>query len=476
MLSWSAALILVVVAALSANAGVADLLITNARLIDGTGVEPRLGVSIEIRDGYIHAIGRDIRAPGALRLDVGGATVLPGLIDAHVHLTSVPGSGHRNDSDELSEELWRHHLRAYLACGVTAALDTGGDPDQLRRIQAILAAGAAGPRVYNLAPMLVTPGGYINDPSVGIVLEPVSNRRDIEERFAEAKGLPVVGVKVPIEFGFGPFKVWPVHPPELRSEIVAAAAARKLPIYVHGLSEEEQSIALDMHAHALVHAGFEQAAPSQGFLERLVASHAYVMTTLSIYDSMLMAYHPEHLDDPFIHAMVPALERETAGSSQAQARLARAMVAVSTPRWMPNLLNGLLARVLVTQEGLESQLENVGNAIKRFHVAGVPIVIGSDSGNWPMMLFEFHGPTTIREIELVGRAGLAPSEVLESATRVAAEMMGVDDEIGTVEPGKRADLVIVRGDPLHDLRALRDVEWTVFDGVARTPEQWLSGG
>lgn len=453
-----------------------DLLITNARLIDGTGMEPRLGVSIEIRDGYVQAVGRDLRAPGAPRLDVDGATVLPGLIDAHVHLTSSPGSGHRHDTRELREELLRHHLRAYLACGVTAVLDTGGDPERLGHIHHILAEGAAGPRVFNLAPMLVTPGGYINDPSVGIVLEAVASRRDIEERFAEAKDLPAVGIKVPIEFGFGPFKIWPVHSREMRGEIVRAAAAHSMPIYVHGISEEEQSIGLDMRAHALVHAGFAEAAPSARFVERLVASGAYVMTTLSIYDTLLMAYNPERLRDPLMVAMVPAIERETAASPRAWARMTTAMVEVSTPRWVPSFLHGLLARVFMRQTVLESQLDSVGNAIKRFHVAGVPIVVGSDSGNWPMMLSEFHGPTTIREIELVGRAGLASSEAIEAATRVTAEMIGVDDEIGTLEPGKRADLIIVREDPLHDLRALRRIAWTVFDGVARTPEQWLAGG
>ena len=60
-----------------------------------------------------------------------------------------------------------------------------------------------------------------------------------------------------------------------------------------------------------------------------------------------------------------------------------------------------------------------------------------------------------------------------SATRIPAEMLGLGDEIGTVEVGKRADLLIVRGDPLEDLRALRQVLWTVAGGVARTPEEWM---
>lgn len=71
-------------------------------------------------------------------------------------------------------------------------------------------------------------------------------------------------------------------------------------------------------------------------------------------------------------------------------------------------------------------------------------------------------------------AGLSPAEALAAATRIPARMLGLEREIGTVEVGKRADLVIVRGDPLADLRALRAVRWTVRDGVARTPAQWMA--
>ena len=92
---------------------------------------------------------------------------------------------------------------------------------------------------------------------------------------------------------------------------------------------------------------------------------------------------------------------------------------------------------------------------------------------WPDAIFHFHGVQTPREVELIGGAGLTAMEAIQAATIQSARMLRVDDEIGTVEVGKRADLVIVGGDPLADLRALRDVRWTVRDGVARTPEEWM---
>ena len=78
-------------------------------------------------------------------------------------------------------------------------------------------------------------------------------------RVAEAK---TVGIKVKIEYGMGPTAVWPIHSPEIRKAIVAAARSHELPVYVHAFSEDEQRIAIEMQAHALVHGGFMRGAPS----------------------------------------------------------------------------------------------------------------------------------------------------------------------------------------------------------------------
>jgi len=92
---------------------------------------------------------------------------------------------------------------------------------------------------------------------------------------------------------------------------------------------------------------------------------------------------------------------------------------------------------------------------------------------WPDAIYHFHGPQTAREVELLGAAGVAPNAAIAAATAVPARMLGLAGELGTVELGKRADLVLVEGDPSRDLRALRRVRWTLRDGVARTPEEWM---
>jgi imidazolonepropionase-like amidohydrolase len=451
-----------------------DLLLRNARLIDGTGAPPR-GVDLLVRSGRIAAIGPGLSGGGAPALDAQGATVLPGLIDSHVHLSMTPGAAHRNDPPELTRALLDHHLRAYLACGVTTVLDTAIPPESARDVQSWLAAGHPGPRFLLLSPALVSPGGYGSFPGLGLSFAAVATPEEIEERFRESEPLASVGVKVTIEYGFGPLRVWPIHSPEMRAAIVRSAARHGKPLYVHATSAEEQSIALDMGAHVLVHPGFDRGEPPAGFLARLRERGSYVMTTLAIYDAWLSAYHPERLDEPGIRLTVPEVELATARDPEAARRLFRTAVAQELPRWVPEALSLWLARRFLSEERLRGMLHNQQRAVRILHDAGIPVVLGSDSGNWPLIPYEFHGPTTAREVELLAQAGLAPADVIAAATRTPAGMLGLADEIGTVEVGKRADLVVVRGDPLAGVSVLRNPAWTIRNGVARTPEQWLHG-
>ena len=133
------------------------LLLKNVRLIDGLGTRHHGLQSLYIQDGFIMEIGRDIDRKDVRILDVGGATVMPGLIDAHVHLQSVPGSAFRKDSEETLQRYRYHQLRAYLACGVTTILDNAISAPMLRMFNDHLASGGIGPHLYALAPAFYPP-------------------------------------------------------------------------------------------------------------------------------------------------------------------------------------------------------------------------------------------------------------------------------------------------------------------------------
>lgn len=183
-------------------------------------------------------------------------------------------------------------------------------------------------------------------------------------------------------------------------------------------------------------------------------------------------FHPERVDDPLVRRVVPALEQATARDPAAARFVTRTEVGFGLP-WMPMLARDPMARLVLSESMSAAGLASAKRAVGRFAAAGVPIVVGTDAGNWDLLPYQFHATSTPREIELLGAAGLSPAEALAAATRTPARMLGLDHEIGTVEVGKRADLVVVAGDPLRNLRALRKIRWTVQDGVAKTPREWL---
>jgi dihydroorotase-like cyclic amidohydrolase len=106
-----------------------DLVIRGVLLVDGSGAPPRANVDIAIAGGRIRAIapGGTLPANGRV-IDGAGLAALPGLIDAHVHFVAAAGSAYRHDTDATVRDLARHHLRAYVACGVTTVLDAAHTP------------------------------------------------------------------------------------------------------------------------------------------------------------------------------------------------------------------------------------------------------------------------------------------------------------------------------------------------------------
>ena len=448
-----------------------DLLIRNARLVDGTGAPARSGLSILVIAGRIAAIAPDVAAPDLPVLDVQGSTVMPGLMNMHVHFHFAPGQAQRGDSREMLRDLNRTHLPAYLASGVTTVLDAATQVPVAREIRELLAEGVPGPTVLTLGPAFTCPGGYAE-----IDYKGVSTVADVEQRLDVVQSLGAVGIKVMVERGFTPFgSSWPLHSAEILDVIASGAKRRKLPIYVHATSEDEYRIAVDMGAHAIMHAPLSflwGGKLSDSLIERLAETGTYVVTTLSLMEAATTGSHRERLDDPLVQLTVPPAEMATARDPEADRFAARAAIGYG-PRWIPQFLIGLIARRVWNERIILDTVKRSQDMIRHLHDAGVPIVVGTDTPGTPYFQYNFHGPTILREIELVAAAGLSPEEALAATTRIAAEMVGLSDEVGTVEIGKKADMVVLDGDPLEDLGALRSIRWTIKDGVARSPQGWM---
>jgi imidazolonepropionase-like amidohydrolase len=468
------ALCISLVVATSAPASGSELLIRGARLIDGSGSAAQERVSILVRDGRIAAIGPEVAgAESARSIDAAGLTALPGLIDSHVHFVYASGSGYRGDSDATIRELNQQHLRAYLACGVTTVFDAGAFVETVRDIQGWLAAGHPGPRYLTTGPYPRPPRGY-GHPRFGGESTPA----EVEAKLDLLKSLGAVGVKLAIEHGFGSLGGPPEQfTPELMRAVVEGARRRGLPLYVHAMNEDAQNEALDIGAHALMHAAMDAGWPtalSDEFVARMRASGAYQATTFSLFATFPGAFDRARLDDPFTRLVVPKLELETAAAPDALERFAVQVVGFAAP-WTFEFARPWLLRTLLSQSRLRKVIGMGQQNVLRLHRAGVPIVVATDAPSpWPEAIHHFHGVQTLDEVILVGEAGLAPLEAIAAATSVPARMLGLEGEIGTLAPGMRAEILLVEGAPDRDLRALRRVRWTVQGDVARTPAEWMA--
>lgn len=450
---------------MASGAVVLDLLVRGGLLWDGTGAPVR-PAEVLVHEGVIVAVGDHLEAPdGARVIDAAGATILPGLVDSHVHISMDPGVAFRPETPAQHAALLDHHLAAYLACGVTTILDPAITPTELDLVRGHLAAGAVGPQFLTLGTPLSPAGGYV---AVVIPAFPsVATVQDVEAALDRVVEQGAVGVKTTVEPGFGA-PIWPLYAPELRAAIKAGAAARGLVVYSHAMSPAHQRVAIeDLGARVLVH---PLSRPDKAAVALAAAHHVYEVSTLAILDSFRTGWEPALLDDPLIQAVVPAVEIATARDPANVRGFQRQFAETNFPTFPPAaLVEGFVFR----DSTIRARVGREGAALRALAAAGVPIVMGSDSGNWPVILSEFHGPTSIHELELLAAAGFSNAEVLTAATRTPAEMLGRGAEQGTVEVGKRADLVIVDGDPLVDLGAMRHVRYTVRLGDARTPQEWL---
>ncbi len=445
-----------------------SLTVTNVKL-PGT----QTLTSVRIESGRITRMGGDVGTDLPI-LDGNGRYVMPGLFDAHVHLSLAPGAALRGDDAQRSADLRSWHLRAYLASGVTSILDPAVDDRIAVEVRDRLAAGHVGPRYFALGPPVAARDGYIDD-----LFPPGFSDGDealLSSHLDKLVRIGARGVKVPVEPGMlAP--IWKVHSPKMREAIRLGAAERKLPIYVHAINDPMYRLGLELSPHAFVH---PPETIEEQTLKRILDGHVYVMSTLSVYDVQRLLLQSEEFDDAQGRLTIPPVEMETLRSKAMQRRYQIEMIGENLP-FVKGRYRDLFGSFSATKFGqklmlsaLEPRLTMSAKTVLKLHRAGVPIVMGSDAGNWPVFPFFFHGPTSWREIGLLEKAGLSPAETLQAATMNPARMLGIDRELGSVEVGKRADLLLLDSDPLQGVaKALPTLHTVIFDGIARTKEEWM---
>lgn len=413
----------------------------NARLFDAKTATVKTAMAVVVAGNRIAAIGPEgeagnVKIPaGALQIDASGMTLIPGLWDMHVHVDAGSGALH-------------------LAAGVTSVRDLANDLDEVAELARRWNADEAlGPRIVNGG--MIDGRGPFAGPTKLFVDTPEEARAAIDELarrgylqvkiyssikpelvpviadYAHAKGLRVSGhipafmtAEQAVRQGYDEIQhinmlflnFWPNEVPDTRTparftEVAARAAG------------------LDLAGE-----------PVQSFLELLKARGTVIDPTLSIFEDMFTA-RPGN-PSPSLAPVVARLP--------------------------PLFLRGALAGGLPVPEepGMDQRYRDSFRALVRMvgelYKNGIPIVAGTDS----VPGFALH-----RELELYVEAGIPPAEVLKLATLGAAKIARRDQDLGSLEIGKLADLVLVLGDPTKDLSALRNPQLVLKNGMMVRPEE-----
>ena len=434
--------------------------IVGATLVDGTGAAPVPSATIVLRGGKIDCAGRCEIPAGVTVVDGRDLWLTPGLVDAHVHFSQTGWADGRPDSLDLREkhpyerveaDLKEHpdrFFRSQLCSGVTSVFDVGGYSWTVAMAHREREDPRA-PRVAAAGPLLSTVDHWLNLPGEKqLVYIPDADTARKTVRYLAAIGADAV-------------KVWYIVTPERKVEdsmpaVLAAgeeAQKAKLPVIVHATGLAEAKVALRAGARFLVHSVDDKPVDDE-FLELAKRNGTIYCPTLTVvggylrmYDSVL-SHQPPAVDDP--NGCVD-------GGT-------RAKVAESATAPAPT---GLADRV-ANRKKSRGEADRISAAnLKRVAEAGIPIAMGTDAGN-PLTL---HGPSVYAEMEAMQAAGLTPMQVIVASTRGGATAMGVEKEVGTVEKGKSADLLLVAGDPTKDVANLRKVRYVVRGGVVRSIEE-----
>ena len=383
-----------------------DLVIRNVRLIDGTGSAPLSSVSLEVSGGAISWIGEESARPKRQRhqedINGQGLTLIPGLIDCHEHFTGDGGMDSMerllNDTAEEFTLKAVGNCRRALMSGVTSARDVGARYAININIARQAAAGTI------LGPRIIASGEWFQFP--GTWPAGLTRTTETPEELLE-------GINDMIQKGAGLIKV-------------GATGFRPNGEQFASMSRE----ALDVAVRASHEVGLKIAAHCHGFEGTRLAVEAGI-------DSI---EHGTYVDQPTVELMAEkgTYMVPTMSTWDARERLATQM------GWSREQMSDIYDRK-----------ENSIASFKRALQSGVRIATGTDAGGSPAR----HG-FVAREVELMVESGMAPQAALEASTRVAADLLGILDQAGTIEVGKQADMVLIDGDPLSDPSALRNV-WAV---------------
>jgi len=376
--------------------------VAGARVFDGERMLPA-GTTVLVVDGRIAAVGSDVVVPeGTPVVEGAGRTLLPGLIDAHVHA-------------------WGSALEDALRLGVTTELDMFTDPAWAAERRGEQAAGAAGGRadLFSAGVLATAPGGH--GTQYGLEVPAIEAGTDLAAWVAARRAEGSDWIKVVLEDGATVGGTLPTLSRAQVAGIVEAAHAQGLAVVAHVGSHASAGTAVAAGVDGLAHLFLDEPADPE-LVAAAREAGVFVVPTLSVLASVAGGDAAELAGDERVAPYLTADQRAS------------------------------LRRSFPRREATAGKLGNAAESVRRFAAAGVPVLAGSDAPNPGTA----HGASLHGELALLVGAGLTPSAALTAATAAPARAFGLDDR-GRIAPGLRADLVLVAGDPTETVEATREL-------------------
>lgn len=415
-------ILVALLALLAASPARADVLFENVTLIDGTGRPPLANASVLVKGERIVAVSPSPIAheAGVEVIDGRGKFLLPGLIDAHIHLqTSVS----RGDSGKTDPKLAIEALHGYLYSGVTSVYDSGNEPEFIFGMREQERAGKiVSPRIFASGTAITVPGGYGAGPR-SLMVDDWREAKPVLEAYWKKWKPDLQKILVDRHGIFTPLDKVPSQ--EVMNNIVQLANENGVRTTVHAATEEDFVLALNAGIDAFAHPVRYPA--TNALITRVATKKIPVASTLVVFNYIArIAQDASFLDEPLFKATVNSEILTRQKNEERQRYIASGMAAQYT---------AMAAHA-------------PDNARKIFEAGGV-LALGTDR-TW--------GPTVHMELDLLRQAGIPLPALVQIATLNGAIYLGKEAELGSIERGKFADLLVLNADPTADVKNFQAID------------------
>src|SRR5213083_1960011 len=413
------------------------------------------------------AMGKQDAATLGKQIACVGKFILPGYIDTHIHFFQSGDLFTRPDGADLNsvrpykdEVAWvKSHLNdvfpRYLRCGITSVVDVGG-PFWNFEVRKTATATAKAPRVAVAGPLISSVSREkldLGDPPI-VKIDTPDQAREFVRKLAQQKPDLV--------------KIWYIvdkdHPVEAFRPIARATIeeshAHKIRVAVHATELETARAAVEEGADVLVHSVIDKPV-DEAFVKLLKDRHTILCPTLVVF---------ERYGRTFSHQINLTPEEQKWGNPEVIASLDVTKIPQDK---LPQRVKDALVDQKAALDRIKKTYDVALPNLKKLEDADVTIAAGTDAGN----IGTIHGPALFREFQLMKEAGLTPMQILQCATANAAKLFGGETgaHVGSISNGNFADLVILRSDPLRDIKNASDIDSVMKNGVLYPAQDLLTG-